>query len=109
MSADLRRHINWDAHSKDEVIDMLMTLHADYEDRGHAMRQTGDMVRSLYAPKNEKLNKENGKLKGQLKFEKARAQRLFDVVEDFVATGGDLGFALLEHALAEFKSGRTRP
>jgi cell division septum initiation protein DivIVA len=38
----------------------LAELRAAYNERGMAMQQTGKMVRSLYAPENERLNKENG-------------------------------------------------
>lgn len=49
----------------------LEQLQKAYEERGEAMRHTGDIVRSLYAPKNVKLNKENGKLKGEIQHLKA--------------------------------------
>jgi hypothetical protein len=38
----------------------LAELRAAYNERGMAMQQTGKIVRSLYAPENERLNKENG-------------------------------------------------
>lgn len=48
------------------LIGELAELRLAYNERGEAMRHTGDMVRSLYAPKNVKLNKENGRLKGEI-------------------------------------------
>ncbi len=41
-------------------------LYTKYIERGMAMMHTGDMVRSLYAPKNVKLNEENAKLRKAL-------------------------------------------
>jgi hypothetical protein len=49
-----------------EIDQSTKELVAAYEERGMAMRNTGDMTKSLYAPKNEKLNKEVGKLRALL-------------------------------------------
>lgn len=42
-------------------------LRVAYDERGAAMRETGDMVRSLYIPKVEALTKEVAELKAELK------------------------------------------
>ncbi len=51
----------------DRLREDAQRLYQQYIERGMAMKDTGDMVRSIYAPKNEQLNKENGKLKGRIK------------------------------------------
>lgn len=59
----------------------LGNLRADYNDRGVAMRETGKMVRSMYAPKNVKLNKENGRLRGQIDELKAKLNATDDMLK----------------------------
>lgn len=44
-----------DSLSEERAKEELKSLHARYEERGMAMRETGDMVRSLYVPKVTKL------------------------------------------------------
>ncbi len=47
---------NWaNSLTLEQAREELISLHAKYDERGMAMRQTGAMVRSIYAPAMEKL------------------------------------------------------
>ncbi len=50
----------------DQLREDAQLIYTQYMERGMAMRETGDMVRSIYAPKNEKLNKQVGRLTAAL-------------------------------------------
>lgn len=67
-------HAGWDACLKgnevkelrqecEELRDHAKKLYNEYMERGMCMRETGDIVRSLYIPKVEKLEKEIERLK----------------------------------------------
>jgi hypothetical protein len=60
--ADWGRAHTLDKHTEqcEKLQQELAELRTAYNERGMAMQQTGKMVRSMYAPENERLNKENG-------------------------------------------------